>query len=103
MVKRTARALGYLVTGPVAGIAGLLWSVVAGVLVTLLAVTQLGGPAFLSAAWLTRHLAAAERWRAGWVLGAPIPAPTCQWRAARCGTGSARSPASRPRGVTWPG
>jgi signal transduction histidine kinase len=74
-VGRTLRSLGYLVTGPVAGIAGFVWSVVAGVLVTLLAVTQLKNPAFLGAAWVTRHLARLERRRAGWALGAPIPDP----------------------------
>ncbi|AEV87612.1 histidine kinase [Actinoplanes sp. SE50] len=75
MIKRTGRALGYLITGPVAGLAGFVWSTVAGLLVTVLAVTQLRDPAFLGAAWVTRHLARAERRRAGWVLGARIPDP----------------------------
>ncbi|MFC7530238.1 sensor histidine kinase [Actinoplanes sp. GCM10030250] len=71
----TLRALAYLVTGPVVGLAGLLWSLAATVSVTLLALTHLGGPAFLGAAWVTRTFAGAERRRAGWVTGTPIPSP----------------------------
>ncbi|MEU4420786.1 sensor domain-containing protein [Actinoplanes sp. NPDC024001] len=74
-IKATLRALAYLATGPVAGAAGLLWSLAATLGVTLLAITQAGGPAFLGAAWLTRRLAGLERRRAGWVLGEPIPSP----------------------------
>jgi signal transduction histidine kinase len=74
-VKTTARALAYLATGIPAGATGAAWTLAATVAVGLLAVTQLGGPAFLGATWVTRRLAAVERWRAGWVLGKPIGSP----------------------------
>lgn len=73
--KATARALAYLASGLVAGVVDLAWSLAAVLGVGLLSITQLGGPAFLGAAWLTRRLATVERHRAGWVLGEPIPAP----------------------------
>lgn len=75
MTKATARALAYLVSGVVAGVAGFAFTLASVLGVTLLAVTQLGGPAFLGAARLGRTLAGIERRRAGWVLGAAIPAP----------------------------
>jgi signal transduction histidine kinase len=75
MVKRTGLALAYLTSGFAAGPVGLLWSAVAVAGVGVLAVTQLGGPAFLAAAWVTRLLATAERHRAGWVLGKPVDQP----------------------------
>ncbi|WP_073264949.1 sensor histidine kinase [Cryptosporangium aurantiacum] len=75
MVKTVARALAYLVSSIVAGAVGAAWTLASGLLVTLLMVTQLGGPAFLGAAWVTRRLAALERRRAGWVLGQPIDPP----------------------------
>jgi signal transduction histidine kinase len=75
MVLRTARALAYLVTGLVAGVVGFVWSLVATLVVALISVTQLGGPAFLGVSWVTRRLADLERRRAGWVLGAPIGSP----------------------------
>jgi signal transduction histidine kinase len=75
MLQRTARALTYLVTSLPAGVLGLLWSLAATVVVALTSITHLGGPAFLGAAWVARRLAASERRRAGWVLGAPIAAP----------------------------
>ncbi|WP_329109559.1 sensor domain-containing protein [Micromonospora sp. NBC_01699] len=75
MTKATARALVYLVSGVVASAAGFAFSLAALVGVGLLAVTQLGGPAFLGAARVSRTLAGIERRRAGWVLGATIPAP----------------------------
>ncbi|UWZ59693.1 sensor histidine kinase [Dactylosporangium aurantiacum] len=71
----SVRPLAYLATAPIAGVVGFVWSLAATVVVTVLAVTQLGGPAFLGAAWVTRALASVERRRAGWVLGAPIAAP----------------------------
>ncbi|MEJ3750185.1 sensor domain-containing protein [Actinomycetes bacterium KLBMP 9797] len=74
-MRTTARALAYLATGIPAGAAGFAWTLTATLAVGLLAVTQLGGPAFLGAAWVTRRLATVERWRAGWVLGQPIAAP----------------------------
>ena len=74
-MRRTAAALAYLASGVVAGPVALLWSVASTVAVAVLAITQLGGPAFLGAAWVTRRLARAERHRAGWVLGRPIAAP----------------------------
>ncbi|WP_344500259.1 sensor histidine kinase [Dactylosporangium maewongense] len=74
-IMGSVRPLAYLATAPIAGVAGFVWSIAATVVVTLLAVTQLGGPAFLGAAWVTRALASVERRRAGWVLGAPIAAP----------------------------
>ncbi|HTJ32401.1 MAG TPA: sensor domain-containing protein [Dactylosporangium sp.] len=74
-MRRTAAALAYLASGVVAGPVGLLWSVASTVAVLVLAITQLGGPAFLGAAWVTRGLARVERHRAGWVLGRPIDPP----------------------------
>ncbi|MFF5229644.1 sensor histidine kinase [Dactylosporangium sp. NPDC000521] len=74
-IMGSVRPLAYLATAPIAGVVGFVWSVAATVVVTVLAVTQLGGPAFLGAAWVTRALASVERRRAGWVLGAPISAP----------------------------
>jgi signal transduction histidine kinase len=75
VVRATARSLAYLVCGLVAGAVGLAWSLAACVGVGLLAITHLGGPAFLGAASVTRRLADVERRRAGWLLGAPIPSP----------------------------
>jgi hypothetical protein len=74
-MKTTARALAYLATGVPAGAAGFAWTLAATLAVGLLAVTQLGGPVFLGAAWVTRRLATVERRRAGWVLGRPIASP----------------------------
>lgn len=74
-VKRTARALAYLVSGIPAGAVGAAWTLTAALSVTVLGLTQLGGPVFLAAAWTTRRLATVERWRAGWVLGRPVAAP----------------------------
>ena len=53
VVRTTARALVYLASGLVAGVAGFVWSVPATICVGLLSVTHLGGPAFLGAAWVT--------------------------------------------------
>jgi signal transduction histidine kinase len=75
MVRATVRALAYLISGLAAGVIGLAWSLAATLGVGLISITQLGGPAFLGAAWVTRLLASVERRRAGWVLGEPIPAP----------------------------
>lgn len=68
-------ALAYLFSSLVAGVVGLAWAVASTLGVGLLAITQLGGPAFLGAAWVTRRLADLERHRAGWVLGTAIAAP----------------------------
>jgi signal transduction histidine kinase len=75
MAKATARALAYLVSSLAAGAAGLAWTLAATLGVGLLAVTQLGGPAFLGAAWVTRRFASVERRRAGWLLGRAIGTP----------------------------
>ncbi|MET8042158.1 sensor histidine kinase [Micromonospora sp. NPDC005215] len=75
MIRTTASALAYLVSGIVAGFVGLIWSVATIVGVGLLSITLVGGPAFLGAAWVTRRLADVERRRAGWVLGTAIAAP----------------------------
>jgi signal transduction histidine kinase len=96
--SRSLTALGYLVCGFFAGPVALLWSVVATVVVAVLGLTQLGGPAFLGAAWVTRRLAAAERARAGWVLGAAIPAP---YRPAATGSLRARVTAVGAQPATW--
>jgi signal transduction histidine kinase len=74
-IIQVLRSLAYLVTGMIAGVAGLLWSIVATVTVAVLSVTQLGGPAFLAAGWVTRRFAGLERRRAALRLGAPIDAP----------------------------
>ncbi|MFE9694419.1 sensor histidine kinase [Micromonospora sp. NPDC005806] len=71
----TARSLAYLAAGILAGAAGFVWTVAALVTVGLLSVTQLGGPAFLGAAWVTRRIATVERHRVGWVLGRPLDEP----------------------------
>jgi signal transduction histidine kinase len=75
MAKPTVRALAYLVSGLAAGAVGFAWTLTAAIGVGLLAVTQLGGPAFLGAAWVTRRLATVERHRAGWVQGTMIESP----------------------------
>ncbi|MEV4203088.1 sensor histidine kinase, partial [Micromonospora globbae] len=74
-MRTTGRALGYLASGVPAGVVGLVWTLAATLVVGLLAVTHLGGPAFLGAAWVTRRLATLERRRAGWVLDRPITSP----------------------------
>jgi signal transduction histidine kinase len=98
-IVSAAKPLAYLATGPVAGLAGFAWSLAATVAVTLLAVTQLGGPAFLAAAWVTRGLATVERRRAGWVLGAPIATPYVPGTGARV-AGVAAQPATW-RDLAW--
>jgi len=75
MVSRTARALAYLLSSVVAGVFGFVWSLAATLVVTLTSLTQLGGPAFLGASWVTRRFTDLERRRAGWVLGSPIGSP----------------------------
>ncbi|MEU8238395.1 sensor domain-containing protein [Actinoplanes missouriensis] len=75
MLQRTGRALAYLIVGLPAGVAGFVWSLVATLVVALTSITHLGGPAFLGASWVTRRFADAERRRARWVLGTPIPSP----------------------------
>ncbi|WP_328417570.1 sensor histidine kinase [Micromonospora sp. NBC_00389] len=75
MIRTTMSALAYLFSSLVAGVVGLAWAVASTLGVGLLAITQLGGPAFLGAAWVTRRLADLERHRAGWVLGTAIAAP----------------------------
>ncbi|RQX18013.1 histidine kinase [Micromonospora ureilytica] len=75
MIRTTASALAYLLSSLVAGVVGLGWSLASTIGVALLSITQLGGPAFLGATWVTRRLAGLERRRAGWVLGAAVAAP----------------------------
>lgn len=75
MIRTTSSALAYLLSSIVAGIVGFGWSLASTVGVGLLSITQLGGPAFLGATWVTRQLADLERRRAGWVLGSAIAAP----------------------------
>ncbi|TQJ19985.1 signal transduction histidine kinase [Micromonospora sp. A202] len=75
MIRTTVSALAYLASSLVAGVVGLSWAVVSTLGVSLLAITQLGGPAFLGAAWVTRRLADLERQRARWILGAAIAVP----------------------------
>ncbi|MEO3923340.1 sensor domain-containing protein [Micromonosporaceae bacterium B7E4] len=98
MGRSTARALAYLASGLVAGAVGLAWSLAGTLVVAIVSITQLGGPAFLGAAWLTRRLASAERHRAGWVLGAPIPAP---YVPATGGTVRQRVAAVAAQPATW--
>ncbi|MEU7800474.1 sensor domain-containing protein [Micromonospora arborensis] len=74
-VPQTGRALGYLLTSLPAGVAGFAWTLASTLAVGVISITQLGGPAFLGATWVTRRLAAIERQRAGWLLGAPIGSP----------------------------
>src|SRR5258705_5759416 len=76
MIRRTARALAYLVTSLFAGFIGFAWSLASTLAVGIISVTQLGGPAFLGVTWLTRRFATLERHRAGWVLGAPLGSPS---------------------------
>ncbi|WP_330464383.1 sensor histidine kinase [Micromonospora zamorensis] len=75
MIRTTVSALAYLVSSLVAGVVGLSWAVVSTLGVGLLAITQLGGPAFLGATWVTRRLADLERQRARWILGTAIAVP----------------------------
>ncbi|MEU7866945.1 sensor domain-containing protein [Dactylosporangium sp. NPDC049140] len=97
-MRRTGAALGYLAAGVAAGPAGLLWSIAAVAAVAVLGVTQLGGPAFLGAAWVTRRLAWAERHRAAWVLGRPIDPP---YLPAPAGTLRRRVAAVGAQPATW--
>jgi signal transduction histidine kinase len=75
MIRQAARALAYLLTSLVAGVVGFAWSLGSTLAVGIVSITQLGGPAFLGATWVTRRFAAVERRRAGWVLGEPIGSP----------------------------
>jgi signal transduction histidine kinase len=75
VIRTAAAAVAYLVTGLVAGVLGFAWSAVSSLLMIVLSWTQLGGPLFLGATWVTRRIAGAERRRAGWVLGARVPSP----------------------------
>ncbi|MEU5943183.1 sensor domain-containing protein [Micromonospora sp. NPDC047548] len=75
LVPQTGRALGYLLTSLLAGVTGFAWSLASTLAVGVISITRLGGPAFLGATWVTRRLAAIERHRAGWLLGAPIGSP----------------------------
>jgi signal transduction histidine kinase len=75
MVRATVRALAYLVGSLAAGVVAFAWSLAATIGVALVSITQLGGPAFLGASWVTRRLGDAERRRAGWLLGARIGSP----------------------------
>jgi len=75
VLTMTGRRLAYLITGLPAGVLAFAWSLASTLAVALLSITQLGGPAFLGAAWVTRRLAGLERRRAGWILGAPIATP----------------------------
>lgn len=94
----TARSLAYLAAGILAGVAGFAWSVLALVTVGLLSVTQLGGPAFLGAAWVTRRIATVERRRVGWVLGRPLDEP---YEPAAPGTIRERVTAVARQPATW--
>ncbi|MFG3302353.1 sensor histidine kinase [Micromonospora chersina] len=98
MTTATARSVAYLAAGILAGAAGFAWTVAALVTVGLLSVTQLGGPAFLGAAWVTRRLATAERHRAGWVLGRPLDEP---YEPAAPGTVRERVAAVARQPATW--
>ncbi|GAA4958304.1 sensor histidine kinase [Actinoplanes utahensis] len=75
MLRATLRSLGYLSSSLLAGPVAFLWSLVSTIVVGLLSLTQLGGPVFLGAIWVTRHLAAFERNRAALVLDSPIGSP----------------------------
>ncbi|MCW3844729.1 sensor domain-containing protein [Micromonospora yasonensis] len=98
MTTATARSLAYLAAGILAGAAGFAWTVAALLAVGLLAVTQLGGPAFLGAAWVTRRLAAVERRRVGWVLGRPLDEP---YEPAAPGTARERAAHVARQPATW--
>ncbi|MFG1921781.1 sensor histidine kinase [Cryptosporangium sp. NPDC048952] len=75
MVGATARAVAYLAGSLFVGVAGLAWTLVSVLGVTLVSLTHLGGPTFLAAAWVTRRFAGFERRRARWVVGSPIDPP----------------------------
>ena len=75
MFRTTGSALAYLSSSLIAGAVGIAWSLASTLGVGLLSITQLGGPAFLGATWVTRRLADLERRRAGWVLGTAIASP----------------------------
>ncbi|MFU8875942.1 sensor histidine kinase [Micromonospora sp. SL4-19] len=94
---RTARSLAYLVTSLVAGAAGFLWALVTTLVMAIGAVTALGVPVFLGVTWLDRRLATAERHRAAWVLGTPIPDPYLP----PAGTGRARAREVAAQPATW--
>ncbi|MCM0673629.1 sensor domain-containing protein [Micromonospora phytophila] len=98
MVGAGARALAYLVSSMVAGVVGLAWSLAVTLGVAIIGITQLGGPAFLGAAWITRRLATVERRRAGWLLGQEIGSPYVRIDA---GTIRQRAAAIGAQPATW--
>ncbi|WP_433277846.1 sensor histidine kinase [Pseudonocardia xinjiangensis] len=75
MIVRVGRELAYLLAGVLIGPATFLWALITTLASGLLSVTYLGPPVFLVLTWVTRHLAGLERWRAGALLGRPVPAP----------------------------
>ena len=75
MLWATIQPLAYLGGSLIAGAVGFVWSLAVTIAVGLISVTQLGGPAFLAASWVTRRFAGLERLRAAQVLGAPIGSP----------------------------
>ncbi len=75
MIVRVGRELAYLLAGVLIGPATFLWALITTLASGLLSVTYLGPPVFLVLTWATRRLAGLERWRAGALLGRPVPAP----------------------------
>ncbi len=75
MLRVTVRSLAYLVGTLFMGPVGLAWSIASTITVSITSLTHLGGPVFLSASWVTRHIANRERRRAALLLGAPIESP----------------------------
>jgi signal transduction histidine kinase len=75
MLRVTVRSLVYLVGSMVAGPVTFFWSLASTVVVGVVSLTQLGGPVFLGASWVTRRFAHFERLRAVPVLGSKIDSP----------------------------
>jgi signal transduction histidine kinase len=103
VIVRAARELAYLLAGVLIGPATFLWALITTLASGLLSVTYLGPPVFLVLTWVTRRLAGLERWRAGALLGRPVPVPyepatrANPWASGRALT---REPATW-RDLTW--
>jgi hypothetical protein len=87
----------YLVTGLPLGILTFTFVVTGLSLAAGLAITLVGLPVLMATLWLGRLLGDAERWRAGWVLGAAIPRRHTPWT----GTLWQRVKASLGDGGAW--
>jgi len=75
VTRRAAAALAHLLTSVVLAPLAFVWALGTTLVSGVLSFTYLAPPAFLGATWVTRRLAALERWRASRVLGRHIEPP----------------------------